>query len=923
MESESAGISFSEREIKERKEKLVRFLKKKKDWVVYLALALITFLGVFIRTRNIPKLKDITTNDWTLGPDLDPFLFLRWAENIVENGRLFLIDTMRYVPLARICSGAACDAISTANEMKLLPYMIAGFHNILAIFSEVSITYSAIIFPVAMFALTTIAFFLFARKIFYKEDEFTRNIIALVSSLIFVLVPSLLPRTIAGIPEKESAAFFFLFMAFYFFLEAFTSEKLKRGVIFSILSGVTTGLLALIWGGVTFVFMTIAGAVLFSFILGKINKQNFYLFGIWITGFVAVMMPFSLRYSLTSLLGSISTALVFAVFLILLIDFLLFGKKFIKVPERITKKIPPRVFSLLVAGIFLVLISSVFFGISFIPSQIGDVINHAVHPLVQSRFGVTVAENRQPYFTDEWKNYFGPLISNIPVYFWLFFVGSIFLFYAMIKKLRKKEKLILTLTYFIFLISLIFSKYSSQSRLDGNNGLSLFVYFGGAILFLASFSYLYYKRHKKSELGVFSEFDFSLLLYFIILTMTVIGARGAIRLIMVLGAVSPIAIGFLLISVTKKAVKEREDSKKFLIAAIALAIIMLAIFMLWTYYNQDKLTSENYAPGIYQWQWQKAMGWVRDNTPKEAVFAHWWDYGYWVQSIGKRATILDGGNSVGYWNYFMGRNVLTGTNEKDALEFLYAHNATNLLIDSTDIGKYSAFSSIGSNENYDRYSWIMTFLMDETQVHETENETDYLYRGNSPLDEDLVWKEEGTEVFLPRRSAVVAAFILKTDAEGKLLQPSAIIVYNQHQYSVPLRYVYTDGKLKDFNSGANFGIFLFPTIKPDAGQINKIGAALFLSNKTVHSELVRLYLFNEPSDHFKLAHTEPDLLINSIKASGADVGDFVYYASGENSFRGPIKIWEVSYPADITFNSEYLDTNYPEKLNSVIPGEYN
>jgi len=66
-----------------------------------------------------------------------------------------------------------------------------------------------------------------------------------------------------------------------------------------------------------------------------------------------------------------------------------------------------------------------------------------------------------------------------------------------------------------------------------------------------------------------------------------------------------------------------------------------------------------------------------------------------LQSIGERATVLDGGNAIVYWNYLMGRHVLTGDNQKDALEFLYNHNTTHLLIDSSDIGKYGAYSSIG------------------------------------------------------------------------------------------------------------------------------------------------------------------------------------------------------------------------------------
>ena len=151
--------------IEEREKKIIHFLKQKSNLIIYLILALITFLGIFIRTRNISKLKDITTGSWTLGPDLDPFLFLRWTKYIVEKGTLFAIDTMRSVPLADFCSGATCNAIDTAKEMKLLPYMMAWFHKFLSFFGlSNNITYSSIIFPVVMFGLTTIVFFLFARK---------------------------------------------------------------------------------------------------------------------------------------------------------------------------------------------------------------------------------------------------------------------------------------------------------------------------------------------------------------------------------------------------------------------------------------------------------------------------------------------------------------------------------------------------------------------------------------------------------------------------------------------------------------------------------------------------------------------------------------------------------------------------------------
>ncbi|MCK4647427.1 hypothetical protein KAT24_00680 [Candidatus Pacearchaeota archaeon] len=913
-------IPITKDELAIRKEKVISFLKKKKDWIYCLILSFIVFIGMYIRTRNISKLKDITTGTWTLGPDLDPFLFLRWAKHIVEHGKLFLLDAMRNVPLIEICSGQTCNPINTMREMTLLPYMMAWFHKFLALFSKnITVTYSAVIFPVFMFGLTTIAFFLFARKIFYKQTKKIKNIIALISTAFFVVIPSLLPRTIAGIPEKESAGFFFMFMAFYFFLEAFTSEKLKRGMIFGILAGIMTACMGLTWGGVGYIFITISAAVIFSFLLGKITKKRFYVFTIWIISFTALMISLSGKYTFTNLMTSTSSGLAFLGFFILLIDFTLFKKKLIKIPAKITNKIPKRVISVIIAIVILTLLSTIIFGISFIPNKMTNFISQTVHPLDVGRFGSTVAENRQPYFINDWRNEFGPVQWNIPLFFWLFFIGSVFLFNHMIQSLSKKEKIILTFGYIIFLLGLIFSKYSSGSMLNGETSLSFIVYFGGVIAFISFFGYFYFKRYKENALSVFKKFEFSYILYFIILTMAIMGARGAIRLIMVLGAVSPVAIGFLVVMGCKKYNRKGEETKRFFIGVIVLIILIASMFTLWVYYNQSKNVAENFAPGSYQWQWQKAMEWVRENTPVNAVFAHWWDYGYWLQSIGERATVLDGGNSIAYWNHFMGRHVLTGTNERTALEFLYAHNTTHFLIDSTEIGKYTAYSSIGSDENYDKFSWISTFFMDDAQTQETKEETLYLYQGGTLVDEDLLLEIDEKEIFLPRKQAAVGAIIIRK-GKDKISQPEVIFVYKGKQYNQPLRFVYLDGELHDFGSGIEAGVFLFPKLESSGGNFNAnpIGAAFYLSGRVVNSQLAQLYLFEKESEYFKIAHVESNLFISDMKNQGVNLGEFVYY----NGFQGPIKIWEINYPSDIQLNENYLITKYPKELQITNPEEY-
>ena len=39
--------------------------------------------------------------------------------------------------------------------------------------------------------------------------------------------------------------------------------------------------------------------------------------------------------------------------------------------------------------------------------------------------------------------------------------------------------------------------------------------------------------------------------------------------------------------------------------------------------------------------WPHAMQWLKENTPEDAVIAAWWDYGYWISTLGERKTLVD------------------------------------------------------------------------------------------------------------------------------------------------------------------------------------------------------------------------------------------------------------------------------------------
>jgi len=735
-----------------------------------------------------------------------------------------------------------------------------------------------------------------------------------------IVIPVFLSRTVAGIPEKESAAFFFMFLAFYLFLRAWKTRQIKHAVILGILSGITTGMLGLVWGGIIYAHITIGLVALIAFVLNKVKTKEFLIYNSWLFFGFGVLIVFSNKYTLIPMLTSISSGLAVLSAFVMWIHILIWNTNISKIKIIRESKMPKTVLSVILSIILIGLLGWIFFGSSFIVEKV-KAFHQTIFKPIQGRWNITVAENRQPSFK-EWSQNFGPFIKNIPLMFWMFFVGSVVLFKKMLRKINQKEAWILTLFYVFFFFGLVFSRYSGDSVFNGDNFISKAFYYISAILFVSSLIYYYSKHYKDDENG-FEKIRFEYLFLFSLFIFTLFTARGAVRLIMVLGPITPIFVGFLMVESIERFFKIRDEVLKMLMGVFIIIILISSIYCFSAYHKTVKMQAYSFVPSAYNMQWQKSMQWVRDETPKDSVFSHWWDYGYWVQSIGERATVVDGGNAITYWNYLMGRLVLTGDNQEDALEFLYNHNSTHLLIDSTDIGKYTAFSSIGSDKDYDRYSWIGTFILDERQTQETKDQTLFVYQGGISLDEDMIINENGQEIMLPRGASGVGAIILPIEKSGNISlynQPYTIIVYQGQQHKVNLRYLHINGEFYDFKEGIEATAFMFPRLDSQAGgrvSKNEIGAAFFISPRLMRGFLAQKYILDDPFNkfpNFKIANVQSAIIIEDLRSRGMQLPEFVYF----QGVQGPIKIWDIEYTGEEEMKKEYIDRDYTPYIDWVL-----
>jgi asparagine N-glycosylation enzyme membrane subunit Stt3 len=694
-------------------------------------------------------------------------------------------------------------------------------------------------------------------------------------------------------------------LAFLFFTLAWQSFKIKQQAIFGILSGIFTGLMIWTWGGFRYIFMTLALASFLVFFFEKEKRKNLIIFASWlIPSLIFSIAKIGIK---TTLLSFTDTGFALAVFVVIVIDYLSLKTK---PREKIRQKtrLPDSLISLIVIA-FVSILALLVFNPDFLASIFARIIEGLLYPFGRGRIGLTVAENRAPYFVE--------VFASFSWLFWLFFFGTIALFYEATKHFDKRPKFFLNTFFIIFLLTFIFSRISPTSMLNGENFISKFLYFAGLIVFAIVLLAIYIGAYRQEDDKTIEDFKAIAFSYFLLLAFSfwmIVSMRGAVRLFFIISPVIILNSVFLFVK-TIDYTKARDELGRLGSWLLLCLIIVAFIFNFVTFTKATTIEAKWTIPGPYYQQWQKAMAWVRNNTPENSIFVHWWDYGYWIQTLGERPTVTDGGHWNGFWDHTTARYLMTAQNEKTALQLCKAHNVSYFLIDSTDIGKYPAYSSIGSDvSGKDRVSWISTFVLDERQTQELRNETKYVYVGGTLVDEDIVWNN----ILLPQQKAGVAAFIMTVE-KGKIKGIEAIFVYRNQQIKAPIRYVYINNQLLEVGneSAINATLYIIPRLTNQG--INNIGAALYLSPRLMRSLMVKLYLLNQ-SEHFELVHKEDALLIQQLRdAYNISIGDFLL----ANDLLGPIKIFKVNYPEDIEVHKEFLQVgNWSEVTGPFAPFDY-
>jgi len=120
----------------------------------------------------------------------------------------------------------------------------------------------------------------------------------------------------------------------------------------------------------------------------------------------------------------------------------------------------------------------------------------------------------------------------------------------------------------------------------------------------------------------------------------IIGSMGAYQLVS--GAYQTIETRVFGKSRTRRRREGVSSTPLILSALLVFGLLAPAVYMGFAHAGTPVTIAAASLPiGIDIPDWPETLAWIRQNTPAGSVIMSWWDYGYWITTLGDRPTIID------------------------------------------------------------------------------------------------------------------------------------------------------------------------------------------------------------------------------------------------------------------------------------------
>lgn len=472
-----------------------------------------------------------------------------------------------------------------------------------------------------------------------------------LTSLALAVIPAYMFRTSQGFADKEALAFFIGILGWYFAATALEEKKHLPAIY----SGVTIGMLAGVWGGKVLFALSLTPLVLIMAL--KERTEEVSIISTIYASYIAMHAIFP-RYRLFY-----KDPVALAIMGVAAFGYLL---HYIYKRQGLEKYGKKRLLMAVGIGAVLTLGTSwLMFGDPLFVVRL--VINLYQDPNSSSggvRHFETVAENQRPVWT--WNLGANQFFSQFGLLFFIA-VGAL-----VVPILRKVWNLVSKRDAYAqdYVYAAGLAIATAKILID-------FPHQTPVLLFLLGIPDLM-ERNDWKELMVMSLVAFSMYSTFSVVRLFIFGSVGV-----VIGA--SWLMKFLI------------DHKDTVTSLVGCALVVYAFYQI---YPTTLSYRASLAGASLTTTWFENAKWMNFNVPDGEPVATWWDYGYWIQTIGNTVSLGDGGNvGPGYdINWHTGHFFATGDYE-NATAWVEDWNVTYITIDAQMLPKYWAYSTLGGISN--------------------------------------------------------------------------------------------------------------------------------------------------------------------------------------------------------------------------------
>jgi len=207
--------------------------------------------------------------------------------------------------------------------------------------------------------------------------------------------------------------------------------------------------------------------------------------------------------------------------------------------------------------------------------------------------------------------------------------------------------------------------------------------------------------------------------------------------------------------------------------------------------------------------WLDSMEWIKNNTPEDAVIAAWWDYGYWIQTKGERASLAD--NSTIHTSIIENFAKMLLSNPDDAWISLNEMQADYVLVfvagQKFGIDSEESFYTLEGGGDESKKQWFMRIA--------GEDLSKYLYSDGISAT-DYFWNNTLLGKMFPFTPITYVDF--QTNEEFPFYLPGLVPVYvKEIKYPFdgngPLHLVYASPSFTEEKIGPMIGVFIYEVNK--------------------------------------------------------------------------------------------------------------